>query len=73
MHRHSVTVLPMNGTQDANNWRQVLREQGRTLAWLAKATGTNVRSVYAYSQGQNRPPEAWLRKASDALGEEVTR
>ena len=73
MHCHGVTVLPMNGTQDANNWRQVLREQGRSLAWLAKATGTNVRNVYAYSSGQNRPPEAWLRKASIVLGVEVGR
>ena len=54
-----------------NQWRAVLKEQGRTLTWLAQATGRPRRTIYAYSQGQLRPTEEWLRRASAALGVEV--
>lgn len=54
-----------------NHWRTVLIAQGRTLTWLAKATGRPRRTVYAYSQGQLRPTEEWLRRVSEVLGQEV--
>ncbi len=54
-----------------NDWRTVLKDQGRTLTWLAKATGRPRRSIYAYSQGQMRPTEEWLRRVSEVLGVEV--
>jgi hypothetical protein len=49
-------------------WRIELDEQGRTLAWLARATGTPASTVYAYSMGKRRAPDAWLNKVAAALG-----
>lgn len=54
------------------DWRTELRAQGRTLTWLATATGRPRRTVYAYSQGQLRPTEAWLARVSEVLGVTVT-
>lgn len=53
------------------SWRTVLKEQGRSLTWLAQATGRPRRTIYAYSQGQLRPTDVWLAKVSEALGVEV--
>lgn len=53
-------------------WRAVLVEQGRTITWLAKATGRPRRTLYAYSQGHLVPTREWLAAASKALGVEVT-
>lgn len=49
-------------------WRQVLDEQGRSLAWLAERTGLAPQTVYAISSGVRRPTDAWLDKAAAALG-----
>ena len=54
-----------------NAWRTVLREQGRTLRWLAIQTGRPPRTVYAYSQGQLTPTPEWLAAAARVLGKEV--
>ena len=54
-----------------NDWRTVLREQGRTLRWLAIATGKSPRTVYAYSQGRLPPTAEWLEAASRVLGQKV--
>lgn len=54
-----------------NAWRAVLREQGRTLRWLAIQTGKAPRTVYAYSQGQLVPTREWLEKAAQVLGQDV--
>ena len=53
-------------------WRTVLREQGRTIAWLADKTGRPRRTVYAYSKGELTPTPEWLAAASRVLGVEVT-
>lgn len=53
------------------HWRTVLVEQGRTLRWLALATGKSPRTVYAYSQGTRVIPPTWLDDVSRALGVEV--
>ena len=53
------------------DWRTVLREQGRTIRWLAIQTGRPPRTVYAYSQGQLVPTAEWLAAASRVLGQEV--
>lgn len=53
-------------------WRTVLDEQGRTITWLARATGRPRRSIYAYARGQMRPTAEWLAAASAVLGVEVT-
>ncbi len=58
----------MDKPTEHTNWRDALKAQGRTLRWLALATGKSPRTVYAYSSGQIPPPETWLRAASDALG-----
>lgn len=55
-----------------NDWRAVLREQGRTIGWLADRTGRPRRTVYAYSRGQLTATPEWLAEASEALGVEVT-
>ena len=55
------------------DWRTVLREQGRTLRWLADQTGKSRRTVYAYSRGDLVPPAEWVKAAARALGEDVVR
>jgi predicted transcriptional regulator len=55
-----------------NHWRTVLRQQGRSLTWLASATGRKPRTVYAYSQGKLPAPADWLARVAVALGQEVT-
>lgn len=62
----------MDNPTAPTDWRTVLREQGRTLRWLALATGRPPRTVYAYSQRQLRPTPEWLAKVADALGVPVT-
>lgn len=65
---------------NTSQWRDVLISQGRSLRWLATATGTKPRTVYAYSawskdpalQNARRPPVEWLARVSEALGVEVT-
>ena len=51
-----------------DTWRIELDEQGRTLRWLARATGTPESTVYAYSMGKRRAPDGWLVKVADVLG-----
>ncbi|MBX3031460.1 MAG: helix-turn-helix transcriptional regulator [Chloroflexi bacterium] len=46
----------------------MLREQGRTLAWLADRTECPRKTVYAYSSGRRRASTDWLRRAAVALG-----
>jgi predicted transcriptional regulator len=57
---------------ERRHWRTVLKEQERSMAWLARQTGRPQRSIYAYSQGQMQPTPEWLAKASEVLGVEVT-
>lgn len=62
----------MQQPTDDSHWLTVLREQGRTITWLAKATGRPRRSIYGYRRGEARPTAEWLAKASEVLGREVT-
>lgn len=48
-------------------WRLILKEQGRSLIWLADRTGRSHRAVYAYSRGARRTPQAWLDRVAVAL------
>lgn len=57
-----------NSTTRRHAWRDVLRTQGRSVAWLASQTGTPAPTVYAYSRGARRPSDDWLRKAADVMG-----
>lgn len=54
------------------DWRTILREQGRTLRWLAIQTGKSPRTVYAYSRGELVPTPEWIAAASRVLGQEET-
>ena len=54
--------------QQTQHWRTVLREQGRSIAWLADTTGRPRATVYGYARGDRRPTAEWLAKASEALG-----
>jgi predicted transcriptional regulator len=53
------------------DWRTALKEQGRSITWLALQTDRPRRSLYAYSQGTMRPTAEWLAAASRVLGVEV--
>ena len=46
----------------------MLREQGRSIAWLADKTARPRRAVYGYSQGTMTPPADWLDKVEELLG-----
>lgn len=59
----------MNASTDHFDWRAMLREQGRTIAWLADETGKNRRTVYAYSRGDLKPTAEWLAAAARVLGQ----
>lgn len=50
------------------DWRTVLREQGRSLTWLAAATGRPRRTVYSYHQRTLPPTAEWLAKVAEVLG-----
>lgn len=57
---------------DSPQWRTVLKEQGRSIAWLADQTGKPRRTVYGYSRGQLPATAEWLAAASRVLGVDVT-
>jgi hypothetical protein len=61
----------MDTPTERPDWRTVLREQGRTMRWLADNTGKSRRTVYAYSLMQRIPPAEWLADVSRLLGQEV--
>ena len=61
----------MNKSTSQRDWRTVVREQGRTIGWLADQTGRPRRTVYGYSRNQLPPTAEWLASASSVLGVEV--
>jgi hypothetical protein len=58
-------------TEVRRKWKEVLREQGRTLTWLSIATRTGYPLVANYSVGRREPKQEWLDKVSEVLGEKV--
>jgi hypothetical protein len=66
-------VTAMDTPTAPTDWRTALREQGRTLRWLALKTGKSPRTVYAYSRGDLIPLPAWLDAVSGVLGVDVRR
>ena len=64
VYKPSVTSVPT----DVYNWREVLRQQGRSIAWLADRTGVARATVYSYSMGRRKPNEAWLNRVAVELG-----
>ena len=61
----------MDTSTARTDWHTALREQGRTLRWLAIQTGKSPRTVYAYSRGDLVPPLEWIAAVSRVLGQEV--
>lgn len=66
-HMESIQAAP----KVQPKFREILYRQGRTLTWLGQATGVSYPVVTAYAQGRSKPPEAWLDKVSELLGEDV--
>lgn len=58
----------MSDTFRRDQLRNILREQGRTLTWLARLTGVSRATVYAYMRGARRPSVEWIDRAAAALG-----
>lgn len=52
-------------------WREVMREQGRKLPWLARKTGKSESTIDAYAYGKIKPSDEWLERVSDLLGVRV--
>lgn len=52
------------------DWRAILREQGRTMTWLAQETGKTYPQVVSYSNGTAKTPPAWLDEVYRLLGED---
>ena len=68
----NIAVHMEQSTAQNHHWKATLLAQGRSIKWLAIATGTPARTIYAYSCGQRTASDAWLAKAGAALGREVT-
>lgn len=49
-------------------WREVLRDQGRTMTWLSQRTGKSYPMVKAYADDRSPAPQEWLDKVSELLG-----
>lgn len=49
-------------------WRAVLKEQGRNLAWLAQETGKTYPQVTSYALGRVKVPQDWLDQVEQILG-----
>ena len=70
--RHMETLNPaIESTDGLPSWRDVLKEQGRTMTWLAARSGKSPSTVQAYAYGKLKAPEPWLQKVSELLGEPV--
>lgn len=60
---------PIDRTPEpGRDWRQILREQGRTLTWLAQETGKTYPQVTSYAQGTAKVPADWLERVHQLLG-----
>jgi hypothetical protein len=57
----------MQVTITRENWRTEVEARGITLRGVALATGSSVRSVYAYAQGTRRPSDAWVSKVAEVI------
>lgn len=53
------------------DWLTILREQGRTMTWLAKETGKSYPVIQTYANGRTTPPQEWLEQVYALLGETV--
>ena len=62
----------MDTSTDLTDWRTALKEERRTIAWLADQTGRPRRTIYGYSRGELPPTAEWLAAASRVLGRPVT-
>jgi hypothetical protein len=49
------------------DWRTELREQDRTLLWLARRSEVHYQTVYRIARGEQTPTVVQLRAFSDVL------
>lgn len=62
----------VDGTPELRReWRTILKEQGRTMTWLAQATGKSYPQVVNWALGRATAPREWLERVSELLGEPV--
>jgi len=70
--RHRYKMQRMDSISETTevlpSWRDVLKDQGRTMTWLASRSGKSHATVQAYAYGKLKAPEAWLAKVSELLG-----
>lgn len=52
-------------------WKTILRQQGRTMTWLAEQTGKTYPVIQTYANGRTSPPPEWLERVAELLGEPV--
>lgn len=50
------------------DWRAALKDDDRTVPWLARKTKRAQTTVYRYSYGTLTPPVEWLREVAVLLG-----
>lgn len=60
-----------NTPKNQPRWFLALRDQGRTMSWLARATGKTYPQVWAYQAGRAKVPPEWLAQVVELLGEEA--
>jgi hypothetical protein len=56
-------------TEVRRDWRTILREQGRSMAWLALQTESSYNVVVNYVYRRTPTPEAWEKRVYELLGE----
>ena len=66
-HMNTSAETPEVGTP----FREVMREQGRKISWLAQKTGKAERTVWGYAYGNSKPSQEWLDQVSELLGVKV--
>lgn len=53
------------------DWRAILRDQGRSMVWLARATETSYSTVINYMYRRQQVPEEWEQRVYELLGEPI--
>jgi hypothetical protein len=72
LKRYRVCAMRLTELQQAAelrswDWLRDLRDDERSISWLARKTGMSTSSVHAYAYGHTTPPLEWLIKAVGVL------
>jgi len=63
----------MIGREAKTRLEAVLREQGKTIGWLAKATGFTYKHCWCVATGREEGSLSFLRRCSEVLGVQTHR